>query len=54
MDRREGGIMTAFLALVVLCFFGPAILGKARRDDHADYHRAHRPGACPDGECDAP
>lgn len=46
--------MTAFLTLVALCFFGPAILAKARRHDHAAYHLAHRPGTCPDGDCDEP
>lgn len=44
--------MTAFLVLAFLCFFGPALLAKARRDDHADYHRAHRPETCPDGDCE--
>jgi hypothetical protein len=43
--------MTAFLVLVALCFFGPAILAKARRTDQAEYHLAHRPGTCPDNEC---
>jgi hypothetical protein len=52
MDRSEGGIMTAFLVLVALCFFGPAFLAKARRDDRSAYHPIHRPGTCPDGACD--
>lgn len=35
--------MTAFLVLVALCFFGPAILAKARRDDREPYHLMHGP-----------
>lgn len=38
------------LCVILLISFGVSILPAIRHDAHL----AHRPGACPDGDCDQP